>query len=81
MNDDLDIYLNEDLKEDLDIQNEYNNSEEEENSEEEKKYRQFDKLSLDNIHVQTKKYFKCKKVRIKMIAFLFMKFKYIHILK
>ena len=61
MNDDLDIYLNEDLKEDLDIQDESNYSEEDENSEEEKKYKQFDKLSLDNIHVQTKKYFKCKK--------------------
>ena len=56
MNDDLDIYLNEDLKEDLDIQDESISEKEEET-----KYRQFDKLSLDNIHVQTKKFFKCKK--------------------
>ena len=56
MNDDLDIYLNEDLKEDLDIQDECISEKEEET-----KYRQFDKLSLDNIHVQTKKFFKCKK--------------------
>ena len=58
MNDDLDIYLNEDLKEDLDIQDESNESEDED---ENNKYKQFDKLSLDNIHIQTKKYFKCKK--------------------
>ena len=52
MNDNLEIYLGEDLKEDLNIQD---------NIGEEDKYKQFDKVSLDNIHVQTKKYFKCKK--------------------
>jgi len=58
MNDDLDIYLNEDLKEDLDIKEEPNECE---NDDEDMKYKQFDKVSLDNMHVQTKKYFKCKK--------------------
>jgi len=58
MNDDLDIYLNEDLKEDLDIKEESNECD---NEGEDMKYKQFDKVSLDNIHVQTKKYFKCKK--------------------
>ena len=58
MNDNLDIYLNEDLKDDLDIKDE---SKESDNDNEDIKYKQFDKLSLDNIHVQTKKYFKCKK--------------------
>ena len=58
MNDDLDIYLNEDLKEDLDIEDESNESDDDE---ENTKYKHFDKVSLDNIHVQTKKFFKCKK--------------------
>ena len=58
MNDNLDIYLNEDLKEDLDIKEESNECD---NEGEDMKYKQFDKVSLDNIHVQTKKYFKCKK--------------------
>ena len=58
MNDDLDIYLNEDLKEELEIEDETKESDDED---ENNKYKQFDKLSLDNIHVQTKKYFKCKK--------------------
>ena len=58
LNDDLDIYLNNDLKDDLDIEEESNECE---NDDEDMKYKQFDKLSLDNIHVQTKKYFKCKK--------------------
>ena len=59
MNDDLEIYLNEDLKEDLDIKDEPNKCD---NDGEDMKYKQFDKVSLDNMHVQTKKYFfKCKK--------------------
>jgi hypothetical protein len=52
MNDNLEIYLGEDLKEDLNIKD---------NTGEEDKYKQFDRVSLDNIHVQTKKYYKCKK--------------------
>ena len=52
MNDNLEIYLTEDLKEDLNIKD---------NTSEEDKYKQFDRVSLDNIHVQTKKYYKCKK--------------------
>jgi hypothetical protein len=52
MNDNLEIYLGEDLKEDLNIQN---------NIGEEDKYKQFDKVSLDNIHVQTRKFYTCKK--------------------
>jgi len=47
MNDNLDIYLGEDLKEDLNIKD---------NTSEEDKYKQFDRVSLDNIHVQTKKF-------------------------
>uniref|UniRef100_A0A6C0BS87 C2H2-type domain-containing protein n=1 Tax=viral metagenome TaxID=1070528 RepID=A0A6C0BS87_9ZZZZ len=58
MNDDLDIYLNEDLKEDVDIEDESNECE---NDDDEMKYKQFDKVSLDNMHVQTRKYFKCKR--------------------
>ena len=58
MNDDLDIYLNEDLKDDLSIHESDNDSDSEED---EMKYKHFDKVSLDNIHVQTKKFFKCKK--------------------
>jgi hypothetical protein len=58
MNDDLDIYLNDDLKEDLYMKEESNESK---NEGEDMKYKHFDKVSLDNIHVQTKKYFKCKK--------------------
>ena len=54
MNDDLDIYLREDLKEDLNIRD--SSSEKSEDI----RYKQFDKVSLDNIHVQTKKYYKCK---------------------
>jgi hypothetical protein len=54
MNDDLDIYLKEDLKQDLNISD--NSSEKSEDI----RYKQFDKVSLDNIHVQTKKYYKCK---------------------
>jgi hypothetical protein len=51
MNDNLEIYLGEDLKEDLNIKD---------NTGEEDKYKQFDRVSLDNIHVQTKKYYKCR---------------------
>lgn len=62
MNNDLDIYLNEDLKEDLNIMDQSNISEQDETGEDENtKYKQFDKVSLDNIHAQTKKFFKCKK--------------------
>ena len=59
MNDDLDIYLGEDLKEDLNIQDEESSSPDEED--EGKKYKQFDRVSLDNLHTQTKKFYKCKK--------------------
>ena len=52
MNDNLEIYLGEDLKEDLNIKD---------NTSEEDKYKQFDRVSLDNIHVQTKKFYTCKK--------------------
>ena len=52
MNDNLEIYLGEDLKEDLNIRD---------NTSEEDKYKQFEKVSLDNIHVQTKKFYTCKK--------------------
>ena len=52
MNDNLEIYLGDDLKEDLKIRD---------NTNEEDKYKQFDKVSLDNIHVQTKKFYTCKK--------------------
>ena len=52
MNDNLEIYLGEDLKEDLNIKD---------NTGEEDKYKQFDRVSLDNIHVQTKKFYTCKK--------------------
>jgi hypothetical protein len=55
MNDDLDIYLREDLKEDLNIRD--SSSEKSEDV----RYKQFDRVSLDNIHVQTKKYYTCKK--------------------
>ena len=55
MNDDLDIYLGEDLKEDLNIRD--NSSEKSETI----RYKQFDQVSLDNIHVQTKKFFRCQK--------------------
>ena len=51
MNDNLEIYLGEDLKEDLNIRD---------NTSEEDKYKQFDRVSLDNIHVQTKKFYKCR---------------------
>jgi hypothetical protein len=57
MNDNLEIYLGGDLKEELNIKDSPPSNEEDE----EKKYRQFDRVSLDNIHVQTKKYYKCKK--------------------
>jgi hypothetical protein len=58
MNDDLDIYLDDDLKDDLDITNEISNIDE--NTPDNQKYKQFDKVSLDNIHVQTKKFFRSK---------------------
>ena len=61
MTDDLDIYLNEDLKDDLGIDDNLYCTDDENNNEEEIKYKQFDKLSLDHIHTQTKKFFKCKK--------------------
>ena len=57
MNDNLEIYLGGDLKEELNIKDSPSSNEEDE----EKKYRQFDRVSLDNIHVQTKKYYQCKK--------------------
>ena len=58
MNDDLDIYLNEDLKEDLSIRE---SKDSESQQSEDVKYKRFDRVSLDNIHVQTKKFFTCKK--------------------
>jgi hypothetical protein len=58
MNDDLDIYLNEDLKEDLSIRE---SKDSESQQSEDVKYKRFDRVSLDNIHVQTKKFFICKK--------------------
>ena len=58
MNDDLDIYLGEDLKDDLNIRDESSSSSEDDEG---KKYKQFDKVSLDNLHTQTKKFYKCKK--------------------
>ena len=63
MNDDLDIYLGEDLKDDLNIKNRAASSlkDEEDEVDEEKKYKRFDKVSLDNLHTQTKKFYKCKK--------------------
>ena len=57
MDDNLEIYLSGDLKEELNITDSSSCNDEDE----EKKYRQFDRVSLDNIHVQTKKFYKCKK--------------------
>jgi hypothetical protein len=66
MTNDLDIYLDEDLKEDLDIQDDpvdapsLTKMEGGDDEDENDKYKHFDKVSLDNIHTQTKKYYKCR---------------------